>query len=58
MLETEQRSLQRRLGWRLGGVLTLSMALAIAVMAFHTWEVTGNLDDVNLQVQARQILSR
>lgn len=50
-----ERSLQRRLAWRLGSVLVLSMAIAIGVMAFYTWDVTGELDDINLQVQARQI---
>ena len=50
-----QCSLQRRLAWRLGAVLVVSMTIAIAVMAFYTWDVTGDLDDINLQVQARQI---
>ena len=48
-------SLQARLAWRLGLVLLGSTLLVAVIVSQYAWFALDNLDDVGLQIQARQI---
>jgi signal transduction histidine kinase len=48
-------SLQARLAWRLGLVLLGSTLLVALVISQYAWFALDNLDDVGLQIQAKQI---
>ncbi|MEK9969726.1 MAG: sensor histidine kinase N-terminal domain-containing protein, partial [Ferrovibrio sp.] len=48
-------SLQARLAWRLGFVLLGSTLLVALVVSKYAWFALDNLDDVGLQIQAKQI---
>lgn len=48
-------SLQARLAWRMGLVLLGSTLLVALVVSKYAWFALDNLDDVGLQIQAKQI---
>lgn len=48
-------SLQARLAWRLGLVLLGSTLLVALIVSQYAWFALDNLDDVGLQIQAKQI---
>lgn len=49
-------SLQRRLAWRLGIVLTVAMLTLSGVVTHFAWTALDDVDDASLQVQMEQIL--
>lgn len=55
MTQLRRWSLQARLAWRLGLVLLGSTLLLALVISQYAWFALDNLDDVGLQIQAKQI---
>lgn len=55
MSKSHRWSLQARLAWRLGLVLLGSTVLVAVIISHYAWFALDNLDDVGLQIQAKQI---